>query len=321
MAENLVRLVVTCSARKSMEPVRPLMLQTLHEKDVRLKAKRWINLIESSNSPSMDAVSLYCGDHWSVVRSIEESFVRGDRRLETWICSAGYGLIRPSSSLKPYSATFTPGHPDTVAPQTIGDASAYHRSWWGELSRWAGPSDSPTRTVTELARECTNAPILVAASNVYLQAIADDLIQAKDALADPDLLIIVSAGTRPAGPLSKQTLPIDATMIASVGGTMRSINARIALKILSDSRKVRLVASALGKHYSKLQSSLPKFKRVNGSPMTDRQVVSFIKASMKESPEVSKTRLLAELRESGLACEQDRFSELFNSALLLRKER
>ena len=38
----------------------------------------------------------------------------GGRPAQLWACSAGYGLIRADALVRPYAATFTSGHPDSV---------------------------------------------------------------------------------------------------------------------------------------------------------------------------------------------------------------
>ena len=56
---------------------------------------------------------------------------------------------------------------------------------------------------------------------------------ARESIADPDRILIVSAGARPQGDLAAFMVPADARLQARFSGTRRALNARIGAHLLS----------------------------------------------------------------------------------------
>src|SRR5262249_51154771 len=150
---------------------------------------KWVARLLSDRSQLLPAFELYAGDHWSIVRTLRTIAVDVGLKAEIWVCSAGYGLVRTASCLKPYAATFSSRHPDGV-PSRLDDpvGADVVQHWWAHLAKWEGPEPGMPRTIADLARTNPRAPMLVAGSPSYLNAIAADLSQAANALASEDLL-------------------------------------------------------------------------------------------------------------------------------------
>jgi hypothetical protein len=129
--------------------------------------------------------------------------------VRVWICSAGYGLVPLASRLAPYSATFGMGHPDSICGgKRAAAAREMIRIWWGLLGAWEGPAPGSPRTIADLARTSPRCPLVVVASENYLDAVRTDLGEAVQHLVDAQQLSIISAGSRPQGdlPLSPRAL-------------------------------------------------------------------------------------------------------------------
>jgi hypothetical protein len=152
--------------------------------------------------------------------------------------------------------------------------------------------------------------MLVVASENYLKAISGDLSGAACELADPDLLTIVSSGTKQLNGLSEHLLPCDARFQAMVSGARRSLNTRLASKIVSESRALPR-RSTLTRRFQKLLSEQPELPKYDRSPMTDMEVRRFILSAFNREAAPRHTPLLRQLRAEGKACEQSRFRRLF----------
>src|SRR5258707_1212852 len=81
------------------------------------RATAWVERLASEvNTPAVRAVDLYAGEHWRVAASLPDLVIDAatgtDARL--WACSAGYGLIPAHAMVRPYAATLSPGHADSV---------------------------------------------------------------------------------------------------------------------------------------------------------------------------------------------------------------
>src|SRR4051812_28481928 len=79
--------------------------------------------------------------------------------------------------------------------------------------------------------------LLVALSNDYLTAVADDLRKGAATLAGPDRLAVICAGADTLAGLEAHLLPCDARLQAVAGGALASLNVRLAARLLESSRK------------------------------------------------------------------------------------
>ena len=277
--------------------------------------EEWRRRLERSDAETLAARHLYAGDHWSVVQSLEKEAHACGIRPTIWVCSAGYGLIAIDAAIKPYSATFSANHPDTVTRwKPTGKAHPrYGLSWWDRLRAWAGPEPELPRSISEVAKSSPELPLLVVASNNYIKALGRDLKQAAGHLEDPDLLSVISTGTKLLPGLDANLILSSSSLQRTLGGSLISLNARLARVILSEVPYTNLRAPALRAKVGRLvEASIPAAKVVRGR-MSDQEVRRYIAASLKEDPRISWSALLHRLRRSGKACRQERFSDLFKS--------
>src|SRR5438270_629634 len=195
-----INIVVTCTSRKTRSPHARFRVRDIRDKAIQDRAVKWIERLRAKGNLQTVASQLYCGEYWSVVRSLPAVARDSGVTPRIWICSAGYGLISPQSQICSYSATFSRYERDSVTRGFDADARRIAaRHWWRSISRWSGPSGSEARSLTAIARKYPHVPLLVVASPDYLQAIGQDLTGAAATLSNPQLLLIVSAGMRTFG--------------------------------------------------------------------------------------------------------------------------
>lgn len=302
-----VNLVVSCTNRKRYETAPGLAAHELAGSDVETRLRAWRKRLTTVEAEKYPAEELYMGEHWSVVRDIpSEARNRGwDVRL--WICSAGYGLIQPGTRIHSYQAAFTPGVLDSVAP---GDRAAA-QSWWKGVCACAipGEQDFP-RSLVALAVKYPRTPLIVALSADYLNAVAEDLRAVLDQTYFERYLSIISCGTRSQHRYWKNhLLPCDGGLSASLGGTLTSLNARVARFLFG----FEVHTEPTVDHWAALVRSIGNRTAapLSRTPQSDDEVSGFIRAALKKMPPASKTKLLEEFRASGRACEQKRFGELY----------
>jgi hypothetical protein len=97
-----------------------------------------------------------------------------------------------------------------------------------------------------------------------------------------------------------------------MGGARLSLHARVARDVLQHAQAETrfLDAPQVREYYERLiQRSAPP-KRYERTPMTDDQVREFIVRAL-HTEALSCSAALRKLRDSGLACEQQRFKRLF----------
>jgi hypothetical protein len=271
------------------------------------RAAEWRCRLKRHSSEAILAADLYAGDHWRIARGLCSSRFK----IRTWVCSAGHGLIRLNDRITPYSATFSAKHPDSVC-RGVSEITGREvlGAWWNCLAGSRGPSREAPRSLTQLAEAYPGSPMIVVAPERYLDAVQADLTMAASRFADPELLMIISAGTKTLGELDRFLIPCDARLQPLVGGIRRTLNIRLARKIVSESRSVPRLAE-LQKSYRKLLEKQPPLPVYDRRPMTDEQVRAYIRKELLRDPAKSHTPLLRKLRDQGSACEYSRFSALY----------
>lgn len=299
-----VHIVVTCTNRKRQTV--PPALQMRHTTGVReaTRASRWVQRLTRSATETLPAEHLYAGEHWDIARSLPR-LATGFSRATLWVASAGWGLIPAHAPIRAYSATFTPGHPDSVTTDAHGA-----QLWWQALTAWPGPTAGSPRSLTGLVTGHPRDRVMIVLSQPYLAACATDL-RAALAVSKSGQVSILGAGLTPLPDLTQWRLPADARLQHVVGGTRGALNVRIAADLL---------AAGLSDHVAmtdRLRGQLataPALTVYERRRLTDEDVLAFIHTHRTSDPNVSRTRLLRELRASGRACEQARFGDLFRTA-------
>lgn len=296
--------VVGCANRKRHQVPSDLRIQNIRQASIERRFHTWVERLTASTAAAVPAESLYGGEHWQIVRSLDQHATRGGHTVQVWICSAGYGLIPMAAPLRPYAATFSFGQADSVAANTTAA-----RDWWDHHTSWGGPNTARMpRSLAALAAQAPGAALIVVLSGPYLRACGHDVLAAADQLRGQDQLSIISTGNSVPRDLREFVLPADGRLQAVVGGSMQALNVRVAAHLLETHREP-LQRSALAHSVIALSNGRPRPTPLQRTPMSDDAVRAFITAHWTER--ATHSRMLRQLRDSGLACEQQRFARLF----------
>jgi hypothetical protein len=303
-----VNLVVSCSNRKRYPAAAGLSTRELSGIDIDARLDLWKKRLTSIAAEEHSAETTYIGEHWSIARAIPTEASAHGWAVRLWICSAGYGLIQPDTLIKPYQATFSPGSPDSV--QILPAPRTSRQQWWTGVCTYVLPRESSSpRSLKQLASAFPRTPLVVALSADYLAAIETEL---QEVLAEQSFfrhhLSIISSGTRDRRHVwGKNLLPCDRRLSASLGGTLTSLNARVARHLFqfdSDANVARLAEH--------VQAIAPGTRTVaTRTPQSDEDVERFIRGELKKTPNASRSKLLDRFRASGKACEQRRFGTVY----------
>ncbi|MGH4027285.1 MAG: hypothetical protein ACRDRV_22170 [Pseudonocardiaceae bacterium] len=247
---------------------------------------------------------LYGGEHWQTARTLGEKAAASGYRASTWVCSAGYGLVPLTAALRPYAATFAFGHPDSA-----GHTPKAVQEWWTRHTAWPGPDADLPRSFTALAGHTPRAALLVVLSATYLRACAHDLLAAAAELHRPDQLAIISVGGGATRELREYLLPADAHLQTVVGGSLGALNVHLAARLLQAPAADLFSRHALAEQIKTLARSGSRRHVPNRTPLTDAEVRAFIIERLSKGS--THSSMLRQLRDAGLACEQQRFARLF----------
>jgi hypothetical protein len=303
---------VSCTNRKRFAGPPATAVHEIGGKNLPERLKLWKNNLRSAATEEHRADDLYMGDHWSVVRSIPGEAGKSGVQVQLWICSAGYGLIRQQTPIKPYRATFTRGEIDYIASGLVENQHTLHDWWAGVCAYRSSALDGTPRTLSALAATFPRTPMLVALSADYLKAVTADLGSVLSRAFFRDHLSIISCGTSSNHSIWKQQLlPCDASLSGSLGGTLTSLNARVARRLLQSVNRRALTVDQLGE-LSRTIDRGPRRLAPLRTAKSDSDVEAFIRAHLAEYPTTSKTKLLQDFRINGHACEQKRFGEIYS---------
>jgi hypothetical protein len=300
-----LHIVVTCTERKTAQAPAHLRLRDIPAGGTTTRAQAWVNRLKEQATGGIQALELYAGEHWKIAVGLPK--LTPDADTDLWVCSAGYGFIPATAAILPYAATVSPGHPDSVTGGLDGAMA-----WWRHLSSWDGPEPGQPRSIRALAQSDPEASYVLVLSAAYLQACRADIEAAAELVKDPQRFMIVSAGTRTAPGLAELLLPTDARLAEHLGGTRQVLNMRIAADLLASQHLDRTSAT---KYLLAILAGLPPLKQYDRKKLTDDEVLHWIRQNRESIPSPSASRLLRVLRDTGYACEQHRFGELYKSFL------
>jgi len=313
-----LHIIASCTDRKRAPVPLELHLRELREQEPESRVRRWWRNLWEHSHPTQPARDLYAGDHWRVVKELPTLAAEARFHPRLWVASAGYGLIPADAPLRPYSATFARGHADSIVSKADSRPTRdVVRQWWLSLAREPGPAPGEPRLVQDLARASPHARFLVVASPAYIAALEEDLALAARALRHPEHLLVIStpvAASR--GVLAPQWVPSNARLQSEFGGALSSLHARIARDVLVRARKEEgegagMDAPSVQGYYERLIHRSAPQKRFERTQMTDDEVMQFI-ARESRTERFSWSATLRRLRDSGRACEQQRFRRLFH---------
>lgn len=257
----------------------------------------------------MPADALYKGDHWKVALSTLSLSKELGFELDLSVLSAGMGLVQHDEPIPSYAATFTPGDQDSIS-RDMTDSVASGRAWWKAVSTSNGHESSTN--FEALAVADPDSPILVTGSMHYLDAIADDLKICQAKLRKPEMLMVISTGA-PVDTVPN-ILPTDGRFRTLLGGSMLSLNARLARFVLEKCHqdlRFNVVREAL----ESVSCDLPPLDAPNRQALSDDEVRDRILELLESETHPSHSRFLRILRDSGYACEQGRFRRLYKDVV------
>jgi hypothetical protein len=285
-------IVVNCTERKSQVPSPELCVRSLPAGTSQKRFATWRRRVDEA-APSAVLNDLYQGEAWQQARGLATDATDLGFTVKLLVASAGLGLREALSKGPAYAATFAIGHPDTVAPSGIAS-----RTWWKSLA----DLDAANSLV-----ETTDDRVLLVLSDSYARAMDDDLT----ALADRGGDLLLVGGARAVEGMPR--LPADASLRRALGGTASSISLRMARRWLAKCSTTELYCPHDAAKWNRWAQSVSHTENFDRIPASDDEVRRLIRDMKSRDPSLSATRALRVVRDSGTACEQKRFGQLFRT--------
>lgn len=269
----------------------------------------------ASAKPKGPHEEVYCGRAYREAASAAKKL-----SAELAVISAGLGVVRAEQQIPSYSLTVSPGSEDTVLDKIKG-GGASPDAWWRALQFGRGG----VAGVQDVFRGDSTVLVLMCLSASYARLIRDDLMDLS--VAETQRVRIFGAGIVGHLPpnLADSVMPYDARLNgpdSPIPGTMSDFASRALHHFAGCLKDGVLSAEQADDDRQKLLGLMRDWRTPNRpmrERMTDEEIVKFILEQWDKTGGRSGDSLRL-LRDTGHACEQSRFRDLFRRASHLRDE-
>ncbi|MGR6751297.1 hypothetical protein [Aeromonas sp. s7(2024)] len=306
-----INLITTCSNSKGKSNSTLRLDGIKHKYDnLHELALSWSNLITENmqNNQPTDAINLYKGSHWTnALKAKKHEFV------DLWVISAGLGLINANDSTINYQATFTPNCDDSIP--TYGMTSKESsRVWWSHLCKIKN-NYSRCKSIAHLMQSKHDELFIIAGSNIYINAILDDLIQGAKFLSNPQKqLVIITSSTES---FSEKKIIKDCFLSSSklmlpwLKCNATSLNICLANKFIELLKEQNFDYCSTKNSINQMHNTIPAIVKSDKIKCTDEYLRIYISTELQSNSNLSATKCLIKLRSSGRCAEERRFRKVF----------
>ena len=280
MENNKIKVIVTCANSKVLPSV--VNLQNIKSLD------EWKSNLESSPGKKIPAIDLYKGAYWNNIKKINQI------ADELYIVSTGYGLIKSTTPIKSYQATFSKSSQNCVS------FICNPKEWWDDISS--------NQNITSIYNE--DDIFIIYTSFIYSKAIFNDLIN----IIDKPNVFFISPDTN-----IKQFNPYKlATNIRLIyhpafkGGNATNISSKCVEWLIKNGEKFGWDRDKINNWFIKEAKDLPhpyENRQLNkNKKVGDKVILSYI----SKYPDKSLKQVIGILNSEGIACGTNRINRLYN---------
>lgn len=265
----------------------------------------WIERIQTFPSDTAARV-LYAGRGFSLATRASEV-----TSAKLYIVSAGLGLIAADRDVPLYGLTVSAGHSDSIAARIVGEFDA--GAWFSGLQasplseRWADAIGQGT------------GRILIALTRPYAKMVGESLAALSPRVLDRLRIFGASLASVLPPALHPALAPYDERLEAILPGTRSDFSQRAMFHFVGLIAKEEQHSRDVD--YAAVTSALTKVtapERPRRPRRSDAELIELIAVRLQSQSGVA--RILRSLRdEEGVACEQSRFTRLYQKALQKRE--
>ena len=157
-------LIATCTNRKKLAPEKSLEARNLPKATLCELAHIWNRNVQKEN-PVMNAIDLYVGRGFSEIRKINTT-----PSIETWIISAGLGLVNGRSKVPSYNLTISSSAKDSILHK-VSDVFLAPQ-WWEQLNYALYGEKAP---LCNLIEKYNDTNFIISIPKTYLSLVLKDL--------------------------------------------------------------------------------------------------------------------------------------------------
>lgn len=307
-------ILIPCTDRKRLRPEESLRARDLRRGSISEVAKEWgerVHLARHLSKPH----GVYCGRSFKEAKDAAEEL-----GAELVVISAGLGLVRQQDEIPTYSLTVSNGRADSIGSK-IEDSNWSGQQWWKAI----GTQTAAITSLRDTLEASEPSLVLISLSSSYARLLSGELAGLEGGLLKR--LRIFGAGLSGCLPaeVAEAVMPYDVRLNGDdspLRGTMSDFGSR-ALRHYAN---CLLTSQVNGSSVESDRHTLSKIMTEWSTPenpkrerLSDGQVINFILENWGATGGRSGVTLRL-LRDSGHACEQGRFKELFHLARDVQEE-
>ncbi len=293
--------IVSCTARKCVPVSRSLNAATIRAPDLRSFARTWAARLASAPRPCL-AESMYGGAGTYAAKSAAELLGAG-----LFFLSAGLGWVSGRRAIPSYNLTLGSSGPSPLAQVGHGTPA----DWWEALGEFVQPN---RHRLT--ARFPPGEEAVLALSKPYLSMLQRELATLDRRALQRFTLLVTCDVTLPTH-LSERVIRYDARLGhsplgfggAQVSAPQRALRHYAAIRAAHQRSRSVAALRALVDHDLALAKPPSMARR---TPTDDTTLRKRITLALRDAP-ASSSALLKRFRAAGIACEQQRFANLYRS--------
>ncbi len=304
-----VVILIPCSERKFIKPDKNMCAQHLTTGPIGHVAHAW-GMRMRSTTHRFRPNEIYCGRAYQEGRKAANCL-----NAELIVISAGYGIVKENDEIAPYSLTVSTGKLDSIS-RKVNRAEWSLKRWWKML----GENTPATANLSQLLAHSDPDLILNSLSTRYTGLIQDELTSISSKLKQR--MRLFCSATNPYVPtdLVDNIMPYDVRFNgpdSPIRGTMSDFSCRAAHHFAQSIQSGMIRGVNLDEDKFNLLDMMKTWTPPNlphRIRQTDEEVIEFILNSWHQTGGLSGNSL-RHLRNSGFACEQGRFRNLFKRAV------
>lgn len=306
-----INLITTCSNSKG-KTNSTLRLHCIKHKYDNLHelALSWSKRITEcmQNNEPIDAINLYKGSHWANALK-----AKNNKYVDLWVVSAGLGLLNANDNVINYQATFTPDSDDSIPAYGMTNKES-SRLWWSYLCNIKN-NYSRCKSIASLMESKNDEFFIIAGSNIYVNAILDDLIKGANFLSNPQKQLVII--TSSAELLNENNIITDCFLSSSklmlpwLQCNATSLNISLANKFIELLKEHEFDYCSTKQLINEMHNAIPVTAKADKIKCTDEHLRIYILNELKCNSNISATKCLVKLRNSGRCAEERRFRKVF----------
>jgi len=290
----MITILASCTNSKTKKADETLTIQYYSKlQPFNMVIKNWKDSIDKNINQKYLPLELYKGVGWKATIDTYK-ILSNYKKTELYIASAGYGLISHKKEIASYNATFAPR-----TTNSIGDKKE-NIEWWDSINQFRVEDFS------------SDSYFFIILPHNYLMA-TQNFIREMIEYYGKRVFIFRATKSEVIPFMKDYIVEFDLRFNSFQTGTLSCLLSRAVVWLSKEivTHKIPFEHHLFQKHIENKMKDYTLYKMPKREQLLEEELIKKIKNMITNEEVTSASKGLRRLRESGIACEQKRFSTLF----------